>query len=160
MSGMGHEMNIHGWMVYRRNAVLLFAMLLFVSGCTHQLSRPEPGKSLINTSWRAVEINGSRVLFLPGQKLDVSLVLYHAGHIRGYTGCNSFMGSYSRNADLLQITPAGRSNMTSSSAIMEREREFLKALRQVSRFVISGGTMQLFSKEGRKVLEMIAVRVS
>ncbi|NHQ59504.1 META domain-containing protein [Chlorobium sp. BLA1] len=160
MSKMVHDMNSHGWLDYRRFAVLLLSMMLLASGCSQQLSKPEQRKPLINTTWRAVEINGSRVMFLPGQKLDVSLVLYASGYIRGYTGCNSFMGSYSRTADLLRLSPADRTEMACSGAIMAREREFIKALRQVARYEISGALLKLFSKDGSKVIELIAVRAS
>lgn len=138
--------------------MLLFLMMVLVSGCSRQMVRTEKVKALIGTTWRASEINGVRVVFLPRQQLDISLVLYRQGHIRGYTGCNSFMGRYSRNADLLSFTPAERTDMRCSPEIMAREREFIKALREVSRYEISGSILKLFSKDGRKVVELIAVR--
>jgi heat shock protein HslJ len=152
-------MNSRGGSLYTGFAVVLLSMMVLFSGCTEQYTKPEPRTSLLNTMWRAAEIYGKKVVFMPGQKLDVSLVLYQGGHIRGSTGCNTFIGAYDRNADHLSFSSIGRSAMACSSEISARERAFLKALREVSRYSISGRTLKLFNKDGLKVLEMIAVRV-
>jgi len=152
-------MKIQGRVCNAVCAVILLAMMVSVDGCTPQITRQEPRSALFNTMWRAAEINGTKVVFMPGQKLDISLVLYQGGHIRGSTGCNTFIGAYERNADRLSFSALGRTAMTCSPEILTRERGFLKALREVARYSISGRTLKLFNKDGRKVIEMIAVRV-
>lgn len=146
---------VFGWL-----ASVLLVMTVF--GCSGQYVAPtsKPAVSrttLLNTTWRAAEINGSRVVFSPGQILDFSLVLQN-GRLSGSTGCNNITGSFTRNAFQLNFSSLAVTRRACSPALMARERAFIEALRSTGTYTISQGRLRFFNKEGGEVMEFIALK--
>lgn len=141
---------------------MLTVLPLFLSGCsTEQASRPSKlaaaKTALLHTTWRVTEINGSRVVFRPGQKLDVSLVFSKGGQFSGMTGCNYLNGTYTLKKEQLNFASLAITRIACSSQLMAQEREYLGAIRKVSSYAISGNSLKLFNAEGGKLMELIAV---
>lgn len=147
---------------YLLATAIFAASSLMLGGCSaEQASRPAVPVaskiSLLNTSWRVVEINGEKAVFLPGQKLDLSLVLAKGGQFSGSTGCNHLSGSYSLNADRLHFGSLLMTRIACSAQLMARERAFLDAFRQVSSYAIRDGRLAFFNAGSKKVIELIAL---
>lgn len=141
---------------------MLMALSLMLVGCSADKATlpPRPavsGTPLLGTTWRIVEINGVKTGFLPGQKLDLSLVLSKGGQFRGSTGCNHLNGAYVRNADRLSFGSLFITRIASTPQLMERERVFLDALRKVNGYAIHGSRLKLFSSGGQKIMELLAL---
>ncbi|MDT9545784.1 MAG: META domain-containing protein [Chlorobium sp.] len=134
----------------------VMAMLLIV-GCARQAGSPESVSKLTETAWRAVEVDGQRVEFLPGQKLDVSLVMHRTGRIRGATGCNNLSGSFSQESDGLIFSSLATTRMACAKKLMVRERLFLQALRRTARWSVSSRTLTLYDAMGSRVARFMAV---
>ncbi|MWV53472.1 META domain-containing protein [Chlorobium phaeovibrioides] len=134
----------------------VMAMLLLV-GCARQAGSPESVAKLMNTVWRAVEVDGQRVEFLPGQKLDVSLVMHRTGAVRGATGCNNLSGSFSQKSDRLSFSSLITTRMAGPKKLMVRERLFLQALRRTAGWSVSGRTLTLYDDMGSRVARFMAV---
>jgi heat shock protein HslJ len=147
---------------YMLAAAILAASSLMLGGCgAEQASRPSGPVtskiSLLHTTWRVVEINGEKAAFLPGQKLDLSIVLAKGGQFSGSTGCNHLSGSYTLNADRLGFGSLLMTRIACSAQLMAREKAFLDAFRQVSSYAIRDGRLAFFNAGGRKVIELIAL---
>jgi heat shock protein HslJ len=140
---------------------LAVSSMLF-TGCSDQYVAPS-GKTavsktaLLHTTWRVTVINGSRVVFRPGQKLDVSLIFSKGGQFSGTTGCNYLNGSYALKKERLSFSSLAITRMACSPQLMAQEREYLGAIRKVSSYAISGNSLKLFNAEGGKLMELIAV---
>jgi len=134
----------------------VIAMLLFV-GCARQAGSPESVAKLMNTVWRAVEVDGHRVEFLPGQRLDVSLVMHRSGRIRGATGCNNLSGGFSQQDDRLSFSSLSITRMACTKKLMVRERAFLQALRRTASWSVSGRSLTLYDSMGERIARFIVV---
>lgn len=145
--------------------VLLFCLFTF-AGCTVQYTKPDgpgggypsSGPQLLDTSWRAVEIQGRKASFFPGQKMDAYIVLNRGGRFSGSTGCNNLNGSYTRYAGRISFGSPGTTRMACSPRIMQQERHFLEALRQTASYEMSARRLSLFDGRGRTVMVLIAAR--
>ena len=145
----------------RRMAAGLLLMVFvtaLMAGCAPRREALSPEAGLRGTLWRAVELDGSRVEFLPGQKLDLSLVLYRSGTFRGTTGCGNVTGSYTLKGSRIAfsaIVPEGR---PCRPAIARREAAYLKALGRASSFGNRGGSLSVMDRNGSVLLRFIAVK--
>lgn len=149
---------------YKLTAAVLTVMPLMFTGCGEHYVAPSGKKavsktSLLHTNWRVTEINGSKVVFRPGQKLDVTLVFSMGGQFSGMTGCNYLNGSYALKMERMSFSSLTITRMACSPQLTAQEREYLGAIRKVSSYAISGNSLKLYSEDGRKVMELIAVKL-
>ncbi|NTW83298.1 MAG: META domain-containing protein [Chlorobiaceae bacterium] len=147
---------------YKLAAVMLTVLTLFLSGCSAEQAslplKPAAAKTaLLHTTWRISEINGSKVVFRPGQKLDVSLVFSKGGQFSGTTGCNYLNGTYILKKDQLNFGSLAITRIACSPQLMAQEREYLGAIRKASSYAINANSLKLFSADGRKIMDLIAV---
>jgi len=121
-----------------------------------QSQLPKPGVSLTNTYWKIVEINDHSASLGAGQR-ELNMVLTKEEHrVRGFSGCNKFTGSYELNDNQLQFNQMASTNKACMTG-MEQERQFLDALRSISRFNISGESLSLYRDKGQLTLHFEAV---
>ena len=77
-------------------------------------------------------------------------------HVRGFSGCNRFMGSYERNESQLRFTPLATTRKACREG-MEQEQRFLDALGAVMRFSISGDSLTFYTGDERLILRYKAI---
>jgi copper homeostasis protein (lipoprotein) len=147
---------------YKLAAAFFTILVLMVSGCsTEQATKPsKPVVSrtpLLNTTWRTIEINGAKAEFLPGQKLDITLMLSKGGRFSGSTGCNHLSGSYTLGEGRLSFGSLLITRLACPAQLMSREKVLLGAIRQVSGYAIRGNRLKLFNAREEKVMELIAL---
>jgi heat shock protein HslJ len=112
--------------------------------------------SLENTSWKLTRLGDSSV-HAPSKQREAYFLLDPASHrVSGSGGCNRLMGSYELKGDELTF---GRmaSTMMACPDGMDTEQAFLKSLGQVSKWKISGQSLELSDSDG-KVLAHFEVR--
>jgi heat shock protein HslJ len=112
--------------------------------------------TLENTSWKLTRLGDSSV-HAPSKKREAYFLLDPANHrVSGSGGCNRLMGTYEVKGDELKF---GRmaSTMMACPDGMETEQAFLKSLGQVSKWKISGHSLELSDSDG-KVLAHFEVR--
>jgi putative lipoprotein len=114
-----------------------------------------PDASLTNTYWKLVGIGGESYRHQSRNREPHVRFGKREGSVTGFTGCNSFTGSYSVDGDALGL---GEIAATQRACIegMDVERRFLEALRQADRYEISGDTLKLFRGKS-PALEFAAV---
>jgi len=138
---------------------LLILLLASLTACASSYTSPSPEKtaSLFRTWWRAEEIEGVRVGFMPGQKTDVYIILYSSLSMVGSGGCNHINASFSRSSGSIRFGAVSSTRMACLPAIISRERAFIGALRKAETFVIDGHRLRMYDHAGREVLRFLAV---
>jgi len=115
-----------------------------------------PDVSLTDTYWKLTEIDGqAAVLGAGGRELHMVLTS-EGGQVRGFSGCNRFMGSYQQIESQLRFKPLAATQMACLEG-MEQEKRFLEALGEVVRFTINGGSLALYTGDERLLLRFQAI---
>lgn len=141
--------------------MLLFSLFFITSGCSVHYSKPDKKVPVSSGSstWRALEILGTKASFLPGQKIDVHFVLHKGDRrVSGSTGCNNFSGFYTRKGNRLSFHLLGTTYMACSPRIMAQERRFLQAMESVASYRLAGHRLTLFDRNGKRVMMLIRVQ--
>ena len=119
-------------------------------------SAPTPDVSLTDTYWKLTEIDGQPAALGAGER-ELHLVLTSEGnHVRGFSGCNRFTGSYERNGSQLRFKPLATTRMACREG-MEQEQRFLDALGAVMRFSMSGDSLTFYTGDERRILHFHAI---
>ncbi len=82
------------------------------------------------------------------------LELQDANRVTGFSGCNRFNGTYTRNGAELRFSGVAATMMACPEPAMTLERQILQALGQVTEFRISSGRLTLLGAEGQDVLRL------
>jgi putative lipoprotein len=123
-------------------------------GSTKSASTPDV--SLTETYWKLTEIDGRPAALGAGER-ELHMVLTSEGnHVRGFSGCNRFTGSYQWNESQLRFTPLAATRMACVEG-MEQEQRFLDALGAVMRFSISGDRLTFYTGDERRILRFKAI---
>jgi heat shock protein HslJ len=138
--------------------ILLLLLLAALTACAPHYTRESPEKvELFKTWWRAEEINGVKAMFMPGQKMDVHIILYPSRRMVGSGGCNQIHASFTRSAGTIRFGPVSSTRMACAPAIMSRERAFIEAFRKVETFTVDGLRLRMYDHAGSEVLRFHAV---
>jgi putative lipoprotein len=117
---------------------------------------PKPDASLINTYWNPVELQGRPVTIGAGQRELHMVLTGRNNRVRGFSGCNRFLGHYAVSNDQLYFNQLASTPMMCFEA-MEQEQQFLETLGSASRFEIKGDVLMLYAADGRSILRFEAV---
>ena len=110
--------------------------------------------SLENTYWKLTELGGKSIA---GTRVEPHFILYpDTRRVSGAGGCNRFIGGYQLDGDLLTFGQTA-GTMMACGEVMETEREFFTALRQVRKARISGRELELLDDADRPVARFEAV---
>lgn len=121
-----------------------------------QAAAVKPDASLVNTYWKLVVLSGRPVTLGAGNK-ELHMVLNgEGGTVQGFSGCNSFRGTYVLTGNQLRFMRMG-STMRACVDGMEQEAGFLKALAKSEFFEIRGDTLSLYDAENRRTLKFAAI---
>lgn len=112
--------------------------------------------SLTETYWKLTEIDGQPAALGAGER-ELHMVLTSEGnHVRGFSGCNRFTGSYEQNESQLRFKPLAATRMACREGI-EQEQRFLDALGSVMRFSIRGDSLTFYTGDERLILRFHAI---
>lgn len=116
----------------------------------------KPNASLTNTYWKLIELNGEPAALGAGEN-ELHMVLITEGNrVRGFSGCNTFMGTHRVTEDHLQFSQMASTKMACMVG-MEQEQLFLSALEGTTGFKINGDSLSLHSANGKLLLRFEAV---
>jgi heat shock protein HslJ len=124
----------------------LAAMLL--AGCQSPSQRlAARATALEGTNWTLAELGGKRFGAIEGQR-PPTLRLDPATHrVSGFSGVNTFGGSYMLNGAALKFTPLMGTRMAGPPEAMATETRYLTALSTVSAWRIAASTLELLAVE-------------
>jgi heat shock protein HslJ len=112
--------------------------------------------TLENTSWKLIRLGNSSVS-APAPQREAYFLLDPSNHrVSGSSGCNRLMGSYELNGEQLKFGQMAGTRMACKEG-MDTEQAFLQSLGQVSKWKITGQSLELFDPDG-KVLAYFEAR--
>lgn len=98
--------------------------------------------TLENTYWRLSEMNGNPVITPEGVR-EAHFILSSEGNIKGFGGCNSLAGGYTRADDKIKFTIISTKMMCPPEQ-MEIETFFTKALSSADSYKVNGEVLELY----------------
>jgi heat shock protein HslJ len=118
-------------------------------GNTALADKITPDVELVNTYWRAVEIEGNAVTLQPRQREPHFVLAAEGNRVHGYTGCNQLLGTFSRTSGGLQFKPLATTRRACPPPESAMEVAFLRALEATVSYELTGDTLALKDAEGR-----------
>lgn len=125
-------------------------------GSVAAIDRPDDAPdSLINTFWELKGLLGDPISE-ESDKRKLNIVLVEEdSRVAGFSGCNQFSGSFTRDGSTLQIGQLVSTQMACFEGL-EREQQFHEALRETVRYTIEGPVLKLYNADGEVVLEFLS----
>ncbi|MCE2595740.1 META domain-containing protein [Motilimonas cestriensis] len=103
-----------------------------------------------NTYWKLMKIGDHHVPSFEGAREMFVQFMSQENQVRGFSGCNNFMGNYEVNGNQVSLTPlAGTRKMCVNG--MEQEQAYLNAMADVASYGIAGETLTLHNASGEVV---------
>lgn len=130
-------------------ASLMVILAALVGGCGFAAApigpTPEQNKSLSNTSWRLVSLNGQSVLSGTAVTLN-----FENGRLNGTDGCNQYSASYTANGATFTV---GKDIISTKKAcqdtIMQQAAAYITALSQTASYRNDGQQLTLLDSAGK-----------
>ena len=127
--------------------------LVFIQGkqMTSQ-SLSAGGSGLTGVRWRPLYVGAESIPEDAGLYVQFEL----DGSIKGHGGCNSFFGSLEKAESGVTVGQLGSTRMACPEPIMNRESDFLNALRQTSVFEVNGERLACLDDARKLLVELVA----
>ena len=119
----------------------------------------DPGKpsiTLSGTYWRVISITGVQDIVSEGRKAPNLVLSLYDNSVKGFTGCNSLMGEYTKGATTLSFSRLATTRMACPGKSNSVEQAFLAALKKASGWKITGKTLELFDSRNRLLMRLKA----
>ena len=118
------------------------------SGCGEIAAEPAPAEALRQSedpSCRGDRLSGAWKMEQTPDGIDANLVFLSGGGLGGFTGVNSFFGTFSTADGMLTMTVTGMTRAAGSPQAMEFELNFLEILATVNGFAADGEELLLLN---------------
>lgn len=117
-----------------------------------------PSVDLLDTQWQLLSFGSvdDQTPVVAGS--IITLTFTDDGRAGGYSGCNSYGGSYEVDGANLTIgSVVSTRRACADQAVMEQEQQYLQALALAQRFTLEDDQLQIFYDEGQRVLTFTPV---
>jgi copper homeostasis protein (lipoprotein) len=122
----------------------------FISIAPEGCSGPSSSAQLQNTYWKLMTLNNVSVESPEGTR-ELHLVLNSQDmRVKGFSGCNSFMGAYELEGPKIAFSRVA-GTMMACAGDMSIERRFHEMLGSATGWKISGETLQLTNAQGTQI---------
>lgn len=128
--------------------ILALAAGALFAGCA-QTEQPKSQARLIETYWKAVELEGNPVYSKAGTREPHMVLRSEKNAVTGFSGCNTFRGTYEVSADSLHFKNMASTLMACLPAGSDTEKNFLSAINAAATQRVSGETLELRDKDGK-----------
>lgn len=116
----------------------------------------KPNVPLTNTYWKAITLNGEQVNTPEGAR-ELFVQLKTDGKVKGFAGCNNFMGGYTSKQFGLRFNGMASTMMMCHGTANDLEMKMHQALNDTFEYKIKGETLQLFDESKNQVAHFKAV---
>lgn len=116
----------------------------------------KPNATLDNTHWRLLVVKGKEVTLSEGQKEPFLLIEASNDRVRGFSGCNSFTGTYTLNGNKLSFSQVA-ATMEMCLEEMEIEQLFHSVLGETTGYKPAGDTLKLIDRSGAESASFKAI---
>jgi uncharacterized lipoprotein YbaY/heat shock protein HslJ len=107
---------------------------------------PMTHADLIDTYWRLLEVDGTKVQTAEGRKEPHLILASAESRAHGNAGCNNYFGQYQVEGEALSFAAVGSTMMACIDG-MDTEQAFLAALGSTNRYVIEGLFLELYADD-------------
>lgn len=121
---------------------------LLLTGCA-QTDPSKPRVRLIETYWRAVELEGRPVAIKAGTREPHLILRSDKNVASGFSGCNSFRGGYELADGKLRFQSVASTRMACLPESGDVEKHFLSAINATAAQRISGEMLELLDQDGK-----------
>ena len=134
--------------------------VIFVSGCSASKKPTTTGDPLTANEWRLTELQGVTITATIISNQDITLKFYKEGNrVSGFSGCNTFGGSYTTLAPTKLTFSQMMSTMKACATHMDLEAAYMKMLQEVDNYSVSGNTLNLHKAKTAPIARFEAVKV-
>ena len=105
----------------------------------------KPDVSLENTYWKALKLNGEKIVTPEGAR-ELHLQLKPDNQIRGFAGCNNFMGQYIAKEFGLRFSKVATTMMMCQDQGNALEQSMHQVLQDTFEYQIKGESLTLFNE--------------
>jgi heat shock protein HslJ len=106
-----------------------------------------------NATWRLTGLPGQTLPAEQGR--NAVTVTFEAGRVHGFSGCNQFMGSYTREGERLVLGTLGGTMMACPEPAMSLEGRFLKSFSGALNIAVAGNDLTLTPENGGEALRFV-----
>ena len=128
--------------------MLALAAGALFAGCA-QTEPPKSQARLIETYWKAVELEGKPVEVKAGTREPHMVLRSDKNAVSGYSGCNTFRGVFEITGTNLRFKNMASTLMACLPAGSDTEKNFLSALNATAAQRVSGETLELRDQDGK-----------
>lgn len=116
----------------------------------------KPNVSLTNTYWKAMVLNGESVNTPQGAR-ELFVQLKADGSVKGFAGCNNFMGSFIAKEYGLRFKGMASTMKMCQGRANDLDRSMHQVLQDTFEYKIKGETLTLFNESKVKIAQFNAV---
>ena len=111
-----------------------------------------PENPLLGTSWRLEDLGGAADMV---ESVEATLEFPEPGRAGGAGSCNRFFGTVAIDGDAMTFGELASTKRACPDELMQQERRYLEALRDVQRFALDGATLRLFTRDADAPLRFV-----
>lgn len=146
-----------------RGKPVLFLSMIFASGLlltacntTGDTQVAKDWSDVTNRDWRLTSVmDGTRTL-TPAAPIEASANFATDGKVSGSSGCNSYVGGYTQNAENLTFSPLVGTRMMCMGDAMEIEDAFNRATVRVAGWTMNNSNLVLTDTTGKAIMTFTA----
>jgi putative lipoprotein len=131
-----------------KQILLALAAGALFAGCA-QTDPPKSQARLIETYWKAIELEGKPVEVKAGTREPHMVLRSDKNAVSGFSGCNTFRGTYEVNGESLRFKSMASTLMACLPAGGDTEKNFLSAITATASQRISGETLELRDQDSK-----------
>jgi heat shock protein HslJ len=131
-----------------KRLLIAVAAGVLLAGCAQTDGRKSQAR-LIETYWKAVELEGKPVEVKAGVREPHMVLRSDKNAVNGFSGCNSFHGSYEIGGTGLRFKGVAVTRMACLDTAADLENRFLSAINSTATQKISGETLELQDSSGK-----------
>jgi putative lipoprotein len=124
--------------------------LMLVAPAAAPGGQAKPDATLSNTYWKLVSIGGEDYDHATANREPHIRFRQDGDRLSGFTGCNEFTGSYRVDGDRLELGEVAATQRACLEG-MDIEQRYLRELRAVDAYLISGDTLELLESGTSKL---------
>lgn len=122
----------------------------FLAGCCRVAGADAAALPFEGPTWQLTQMSGAEPAWLAGLARAVS-VQFEAGQVRGFSGCNSFSGSYEQQGDRLELGQIASTMMACPEPAGSVEHAFQQAFAGTLRVNVDDGGLLITAASGESL---------
>ncbi len=138
-------------------SILFILSLTSFTACSTAKSSTTGNASIIDKTWKLVEINGL-VIPPPDQSRKAPFMILNTfeSRVTGSGGCNSFFGTYElQNDNGISFSAIGATKMACQEGVMQVESRFFQAFEMAKKFIVNNDTLSLVNPDNVAVAKFV-----